>query len=335
MALIFMDGFDNYTTLTDFWDTPGNDTGINTSGNARTGVGCLQIISAAFGPTKSFAHMTHLLACVSWNSSNVGDVMRFINLDLPEANVTAAVKADGSITFGWGNANNVVAQTAAGLVTFNSYNSIAVEVQNFTNATGIITCWVNGVQVFHQTGLKTCNTFSGGPVQYCNGIQLMGPGGIPAHCFLDDFYLLDCTVSPNTTFLGALRLYALPPTANGAVAWTPLAGTNWSEVNEVPPDGDTSYNSSPNIGDVDQYVYPLTGVPANSSILMVQHDLDMGVDSGARSVASDLNGVVNAVATALPNGYHIYPTPYDVNPSTGVAFVTGDFPIQAGPKVTA
>jgi hypothetical protein len=335
MALIFMDGFDHYYALGDFWDFAGNDTSTRRNGTSRTGIGCLQINSGAFGPQKSFSqHLTNVLICTAWNSSGNGTIMQFLVTDLPGVGTQLRVfaNADGSISFAYGSTGAVQGTTAAGLVTFGTYNSIAVQVQNFTANTGIITCWVNGVQVFHKTGLHTADFASN---LYCNGIQLMGPGGIPT-CFHDDVYVLDCSTAPNTTFLGALKLYALAPTADGApVAWTPLAGANWSEVSEIPPDGDTSYNSSANIGDVDQYIYPLTGVPANSAILLAQHDLDMEVDSGSRSVASDLNGIVNAAATALPNGYHIYPTPYDVNPSTGVAFVTGDFPIQAGPKVTA
>jgi hypothetical protein len=226
-----------------------------------------------------------------------------------------------------------LATSVPGLVTFNSYNAIAIRVLMDINGNGIVQVWCNGVRVINATGLLT---YGGAGLNYINMVELMGPGGNGFTCYHDDVYVLDVSAAPNNTYLGALRLYALPPTANGApVAWTPLAGANWSEVNEVPPDGDTSYNSSGNVGDIDQYLYPLTGPPANSSIKFVQHELDMEVDSGSRSVASDVAGVVNAAATALTNGYHIYPTPYDTNPATGVAWVAGDFPLNAGPKVTA
>jgi hypothetical protein len=119
------------------------------------------------------------------------------------------------------------------------------------------------------------------------------------------------------------------------LAWIPLTSTNWVEVSENPPDGDTSYNSSGNIGDVDQYLYPMAGVPANSQIFFITHELDMKVDSGARSVTSDVAGVPNATSYALTSNYHIYCTPYDVNPATTKAFVAADFPLKAGPKVTA
>lgn len=330
--LMFGDGFDNYSTITDFWDGAGSDCTIRlNTGAARTGIGCLQINSAAFGPSKNFGHKTDLLACESWNSDRAGACFRFMQTDNFGPNVTVNIEADRSILFTNGNIPINLGQTAAGIVQFNSYNSIAVRVTNFTLNTGRIQCWVNGVKVFDQSGL---NTAYDPAHSYCNQIQLMGPGAIPV-CFIDDFYLLDCSTGPNDDFLGALRLYALAPTANAGVTWTPNAGTNWSNVNEVPPDGDTSYNSSATVGQLDQYVYPLTGVPANSSILFCQHELDLEVDSGSRSVGSVVGGTSPQGVVGLTNGYHIYPTPYDTNPSTGVAFVVADFPVNAGPKVTA
>jgi hypothetical protein len=347
MALIFADGFDNYggpnLPVTPFWDTNGNDVDINiTPGIPRTGRGCLNIKSAAFGPIKSFgADYTHILFCTAFNVSAEQaprNLMRFMNSAYGGIPIVGVVvnPSNGAIEFTAdpGSPGPTVS-TPPGVYHFGAgYQSVAVEIENFTNTTGIITCWVNGVMVYHQTGLNTRYGGFANPA-FCSGVQLMGAGGIPAFCYHDDFYALDCSVAPNNTFLGALKLYSIPPTANGAVAWAPLAGSNWSEVNEVPPDDDTSYNSSGNIGDVDQYVYPLTGPPANSSLLFVQHELDMKVDSGSRSVASDVAGVVNASATALGNAYHIYPTPYDLNPSTGLPWVAGDFPLNAGPKVTA
>lgn len=332
MGLLFCDSWDNYSVLTDFWDGTGTDCTIRlNTGKARTGIGCLQINSAAFGPQKNFNHLNDVLICTAWFSSNAGQVFRFLQTDNLGPNVSAVVNSDGSITFNNGNLPIFLGQTVAGLVQFNTYVSIAVRVKNFTAATGELTCWVNGAQVFHQTGLNTAYD----PAHpYCNAIQLMGPGGIPT-CYHDDTYVLDCSFAPNNTFLGALRLYALPPTGNASpLQWTPLAGTNWSEVSEVPPDGDTSYVSSSTVGQIDQYTYPLTGVPVGASLIFLQHDLDMEVDSGSRSVASDVAGIPAPTSTALSSNYHIYPTPYDTNPSTGVQFVTADFPLNAGPKVT-
>jgi hypothetical protein len=335
VSLVFGDCFDNYTTILDFWDN-NHDCTIRNTGVARTGIGCLEINSGAFGPSRVIPQLHDGLYATAWYSSSPGLIFYLSDIGLNQWAISLTCLGDRSLAV---NVNiglqPTIGASAPGVVTFNSYNSIAIRLVMSASSgpqLGIVQVWCNGVLVINASGL---NTQSHGPA-YINCVELMGPGGNAFTCYHDDVYVLDCSDAVNNTYLGALRLYALPPTANGApIAWTPLAGANWSEVNEVPPDGNTSYNSSGNVGDVDQYVYPLTGPPANSSIKFVQHELDMLVDSGARSVASDLNGTVAAAATALTNGYHIYPTPYDVNPATGLAFVAGDFPIQAGPKVTA
>jgi hypothetical protein len=340
MALLFCDGFDNYSAILDFWDfnSGGGNNNIVTTGQARTGRGCLAI-TGALGPVKTLPHYTNLLLATCWSSDQAGSVFAVSNTDADVGYsaqvVTIDVLADGNVRAyrhpaGGGN---LLGQTnTAGLVVFNSYVSIAAQI--VCSATvGSVTVWVNGNIVLALTGLNT--TFPGrADIPYFNAVQLMGPGGLP-NCFHDDFYLLDCSTPPHQTFLGALKLYAIAPTANASVVWTPLAGTNWSEVNEVPPDGDTSYNSSGNVGDQDQYNYPLTGVPANSIIAFIQHELDMKVDAGGRTVGSVVQAATPANPVALTTGYHIYCTPYDSQPGGSAIWTPATFPITAGPKVTA
>src|ERR1035437_3017158 len=126
MALIFADGFDNYGSglypgaVTDFWDSNSNDTNINvTLGVPRTGRGCLQIHSAAFGPTKMLpAHFTHVMFCTAWNSSSLGNVMDFMLGKHPIVRVLA--NANGSLSFTTSPIDpGPTVTTAAGFVHFN------------------------------------------------------------------------------------------------------------------------------------------------------------------------------------------------------------------------
>jgi hypothetical protein len=341
MSLVFADGFDTYGNILDLWDILGGDVSIRLDSptKARTPPGYLQINSGAFGPTKTFGHLQYVLAATNWNSSTSGYVFGLSNLDADNGfngvSVSIKVLLDGNVQVERHPAGggSVLGTTATpGLVPFGSYSSIAMQV--FCSATiGTVVVWVNGVIVLNLSGVNTTHT--GRPdLLYYNAVQLLGPGGLPT-LYHDDFYLLDCLTPPNTTFLGALKLYSLAPTANSSVGWVPLVGTNWSEVNEVPPDGDTSYVFSGNVGDLDQYVYPLTGIPANSSIAFLQHMLDMEVDSGSRSVASVLQSSAPHNPIALTTGYHIYVTPYDTQPGGSLIWTPAVFPITAGPKVTA
>ena len=342
--LLFADGFDHYNVITDKWDYPGLSCHIeHGAGAPRTGIGCLQIDSSYFGPIKTFQGTQHVLVATNWYSNLPANVFQFANFDVvppwlaPNGGwcLTLGVLGNGDVAV----YNQILAFIAKanmpGLVTFNQYNSIAMAAR-FSLANGTVDVWVNGAHVLALTGVGPQIVFGSYAYgQYVNAFELLGPGGNAFTCYHDDVYLLDLGTPPNDSFLGALRIYALPPTDEGVVDFTPLVAPNWSEVNEIPPDGNTSYVSSPNPGDTDQYVYPLAGPPPASSLLFAEHDLDMEVDSGSRTVGSVVNGAVVEGAQALPAGYHIYGTPYDVNPATGVAFAVADFPIQAGPQVTA
>src|SRR5258707_6681124 len=149
-----------------------------------------------------------------------------------------------------------------------------------------------------------------------------------------DFYLSDW--SDGSDYLGGVKIYHRMPFANGApVNFVPLAGTNWSEANEVPPDGNTSYNASGAIGAIDQYQHDAGNVPANAQIMAVQHIMSALTDTGARSITSVVNGIPHANSVYLTNNYAMYLYQYMKNPATALAWKGADFPSSFGPEVTA
>lgn len=341
MPLVFLDSWDHYTDIVSKWDFVGGDNAIRlNTGAARTGIGCLQINSGAFGPTKSTIPIADVLVGTAWYSDVEGNILSInILLDAPYGLFDSVViilraRADGSLQIirGPSAGQAVVATSAPGLITFNSYNSIAL--RSTIGAAALMRVYCNGSLVL-STVADNRNLIDLAQNE-TRSVSLFGPGGIPL-CFHDDTYIFDCSAGPNSAFPGgAPRIYAATPFADGApLAWTPLsAGTHYTEVDEIPPDDDTSYNSSDTVGQIDQYRYNPTGVPAGSQLLAVQHNLDMKVDSGARSVASVVESVVGT-GQAISSDYHDYTTPYDINPATGLPWAAADFPVEFGPGVTA
>jgi hypothetical protein len=330
LVFLWRDSFDHYNTVTDKYDVANGGTIVTTP--VRTGVGGLGIIGA-FGPQQTLpTHPSDVVIASAYYSNQVGLVYALSNEGigaLEEGScVTLSVASDLSLLCVRGNnfgSNNggTLGQSLPGLVVLNTFNLIGLRAQISTNA--LVQVWLNGVLVINVAGVDTTNHLFPARL-YFDNFQLLSPGGLPT-CVHDDLYVLDCGAAPYQTYLGALRIYAEPPVANAApLAWTPLASTNWVEVSENPPDGDTSYNSDGVVGDTDQYVYDATSVPAGAAILSVGHDLDMRVDSGLRSVASVLNNGPAENPKALSNNYHIYQTQYDTPPA---------FPANFGPKVTA
>ena len=86
---------------------------------------------------------------------------------------------------------------------------------------------------------------------------------------VDDFYALDPNVSPHQTRLGNCKVDTLYPEANGDTNdFTPSAGSNYENVDERPPDDDTTYNQSSAPGDVE--LYDMDDLAANTEIYALQ-----------------------------------------------------------------
>lgn len=336
MSLIFCDSFDHYSSLLSpngKYDSAGTGCSISTTpGQPRTGPGCLSITSGAVGPKKFFTPTTDLLVATAWYSGGEGDCIWLCDINFQSGSAVWRLFChnDGSVSVAARTNGPIVGQSGPGFVAFGAYNSIAIRATLAGGVLWNLYVYVNGALV-----LTILAADSGIGSVTLDAFALMGPGGGAVTCYHDDVYALDCTTPPHNGYLGALRCYASVPVANGSpLQWTPLGGTNWSQVSEIPPDGDTSYNSDGNVHDADQYLHPLS-IPTNAQIYAVQHCMDLEVDSGARSVTSDIAGVLNPVGIPLAAGYVIRTWPYDQNPATAAPWQVADFPLLAGPAVSA
>jgi len=80
--------------------------------------------------------------------------------------------------------------------------------------------------------------------------------------FMDNLIVMDETGAKDNDFKGPSRVfYGLPATDGDLTDFTPLSSTNVSQVDERPPDEDSTYNQSPTSGHRDCFNFPTwTGV---------------------------------------------------------------------------
>jgi hypothetical protein len=72
--------------------------------------------------------------------------------------------------------------------------------------------------------------------------------------FHDDLAMNDTTGGADNSWCGDGRIIAIKPNAAGNYTqWTPSAGSNWQNVDEVPSNSDTDYNSESLASDKDSY----------------------------------------------------------------------------------
>lgn len=130
-----------------------------------------------------------------------------------------------------------------------------IEIWPVIGASGSVEVIVNGQTLMNVTGIGTDPT--GDAWWDAVGITPEPPVGQLASptIALDDFYYCDTTTGSGTypcnTPLGDVHVYTRFPIGNSSVQWTPLANTNWQEVDETAMDGDTSYNYSSTAGQED------------------------------------------------------------------------------------
>jgi hypothetical protein len=248
-----------------------------------------------------------------------------------------AVRSDGSLivtnTVGTDFASGftVLAASSAGLVS--AMTAFYLELQVSFSSTGSVAIQLNSASVASASGVLTTNTAH-------DYAQQAGFASAASNLwYAGDVYINDPTGSYNNGFEGDLHVGYLIPTANGRVhAWTPLSGTNWSEVDDVPPDGDTSYNSANTTGLEDCYV--LGAIPNTvNQVVAVQVSAYARRDaSGSRSVALGVgNGTSESFGSnvALGSSYSYAVQNFDTNPLTGEPWVATDLSaIQGAIKVT-
>lgn len=206
---------------------------------------------------------------------------------------------------------STVIGTATGVITATDWHYIELE---FTihNSTGSWEIRVNTSTEASASGVDTLGTFATvGTIRFNadnNGATL------------DDIYICDDSGSLNTTFLGAVKVEAIYPDGDDTSQWTPDSGTtNYTQVDETPPDDDTSYVEADTVTEKDLYSYDALSVAsANIRGAMVNTDVRLDAagaetlitvcksgttesDDGGTSVSSTSYGTVTRIVEADPD----------------------------------
>lgn len=342
MALVFIDSFAHWSTDSGLGILQKYSSGDNSlcSTNTdpafiRTGTQSLQVSSEAFGtaPTIHFSNRITMTAGVAWlcNSSlsEGGAFFEFYNLSDNDAYVVN-FNEDGSVYFSVNGVQEAI--SAPGIIS--SGNFYYVELQCTFEKLGAFEVRVNTVPVL--AGNITVNN-----IDATGAETFFIPGSAFLDIFYNDLYVLDSTGSHNTTFLGAVQIWAIYPDENETpLDWTPLSGTNFSEVNQHPPPGDSAYVSAGTAGDIDQYHYTPSGPTGSYTISGIQHGMCARLDSGgAHTIASQIGtntGSGPSIGSASVGSDYVFVLqPWDTNPETGEPFAVGDFATTfVGPNIT-
>ncbi len=229
-------------------------------------------------------------------------------------------------------------QVASGSLVIDAGNFYCLEVHvKIANSGGVIETKIDGIADASFTG----DTQPGADTTYDRfryGAANIGTSG--NYIYLDDLAYNDTSGGNDNSWCGDGRVVALIPSAAGDVTQlTPLSGSNWDNVNELPDDQDTTYNYDAGGGEYDLYNCADSSLPAGATILRVQVCAVAREDAAAGdSIQIGLKTNSNEYwSSNIPviTTYDMYVgTDHRVNPQTTAAWTTGQLDsLQIGVKV--
>lgn len=365
MAFRFCDSFDHYTTQAEIlakW-TNQFSASISTSLGRRNG-GCLVLqgsgLVAVATVSKTFDFQTNwivgfamLVVPASSGMFNGGTPYQLLNngtiimsLRIESDSSLSLVAANGTVY------GNTLSFTPPYTMPLNNY--IYVEISNaLSNNSGDVevttTLKINGTIVLNglsaNTGVAVNTLISGA----ANANRHAWAGAISSPgVYIDDLYIFDNQGSTNNSFAGDISLGALVPASDltvGMNIFPTTPTTHYSKLNEIPPDGDTTYVYSNTVGNSDDYDWQqvssfVGSIPFVQILYYVRKD-DEGSRTfqhtiGGNTYSPGTGGVYGTPEFALCDSYLYYPIPLDTNPAVGTNWTLANLNAQDfGEKVSS
>lgn len=201
-------------------------------------------------------------------------------------------------------------------------NHIEIKVK-IHGSTGTVEVRVNGDVYLVLTGL---NTSASGNAYFTKVVHTGSPPS--ATDALDDLVIWDTTGGVNNDFLGDVRVSASFPTGAGNYTqWTPSTGSNWQNVDDASPNDDTDYNSDSTPGHIDTFAMtdlPAAAVAVKAVKYVVYARKD---DAGVRQIAP-LARIAGAdyvgTTVSLGTSYGVLEEIHDTSPATAVAWTVSE-----------
>jgi len=330
-VLLFCDSFDHYDTA-HMGEKYLTVNGVSIASGGREGGNCLSIPRNTL-ISKALPNSNELIVGFAFNPSEIlpvdSDILQFFDA----SNLQGALRLNSANGLDYytypGGHETLIATSDVGIVNLGTYQYIEIKVLFSTASTGSITLQMNGGNIYTVTGIQTSSTSN----NYANVItfEFEINGNFSSAVFsLDDLYVCDGTGTVNNDFLGDVGVELLLPNGDGTVNdFSQVGGTsgeNYTSVNEVPPDDDSSYVYSSNPGDVDTYTLASVGSP--SAIVGVQIVASARKDDSYTRVLglgfSDGTSYAFNDGDSLTSDYQMYTQPFDQNPITSADWTISD-----------
>jgi len=333
--LLFVDGFEHYGTdetnmLAGLWAAFSVTPELSTT-FARTGTYSLwlkgrtgspeQTCRFALGSTNITVGVGYGIYCPNLPSSNALFYTKLASAAAADI-LSVIVQSDGSICVRKGDETGAVVDISDAVITAGTFHHIEFKTV-FDTVAGAVEVRVNGVTVLMIGGLNL-GAVGAASVIFTNDL----PTGIGY--YIDDVFAWNDVGSYNNDFLGAQRVLTVYPAADTAQAdFTKNgAGTGIGCINQVAPDGDTTYLGSAVVGDKSEFTLPTLPpelVTIAGVFVPVMGKLDAAGIGNIKPSMKSVAAVLAGTDSPLTTGYSYVKSVFEYDPNTSVAWTKAGF----------
>jgi len=340
------DGFDHYDAAHDPWPTVSG-TPLYSTSYARfpaapncvgRGLACGTSVAKRWNLSGNRSGLVFSFA-FGISSLSFAGYENFMNFqDLGVNQSLLAVSSAGALVVRNGAAGAVIGTTATGVISPSSTPVYFLDVViGFGSSTGTFAVYLNtpfgGAPLLSLTGLNTINTANA----YANQFSIGELTGNTLTLYFDDFHCNSFTGSPAVLGEGTRIYTKMPGGAGYATVFTPNgAAANWQCVDEVPPDGDTSYVSTASFPATEGYAVGAAGLN-NTVNGVVRYSYVRKDDAGAHTFSNGVrSGGINGFSTAgsVNSAYSWQQNVFLTDPNTGLGWTAANAD-AASPVISA
>lgn len=346
MALLFIDGYDHYTTITDKGYTAVNGGSVSLiAAAARSGAQGLRIANKNASVTKVLPSTYGTLFCgLTFKLTGITTDQKVISfLEGATNHVWISFDSSGRIII---TRNGTTIATGTTILTTGVAYYVELRVI-VSDTVGLAEVHLNGALEASYYGAGSAGSPTGDTRNGATGVidrVTIGGGGSGSQNFdVDDLYILDTSGSaPTNTYLGDVRVDTIAPNGNGnssvLVGSDGNSTDNYLLVDEVPANDDTDYVESSTPGDKDTYAFSnMATVTGTVYGVQVSH-WSRKTDAGSRSVVSvaRLSGTeVDSAVQTLAGSYQYFTDLREAKPGGGVWTIADVNSAEFGVKVNA
>lgn len=194
-------------------------------------------------------------------------IIRLGNTALGTTEAGLKITAGGALKLWNGGVAGAQVGSTSSALTINQWYRLEIKYDNTGGVgAGILELLIDGVSVASSSSL----TIALGILSYSLGGNLLAETQTQGDWFFDDIAINDSTGSFQNTYPGDGKIVHLRPSSAGdSTQWTPAAGSNFAQVNEVTPDDVTTRVASATLNQEDLYNVDDSGVGAGATIALV------------------------------------------------------------------